>query len=75
MKGHTQDIVDQNQKKKNIETEERGRDRDRKIGERKTGTEKIVKKDINIIDEVDQDHGTITEAIEGHEVILMTTLL
>merc|ERR1719322_2153842 len=73
MKGHTQEIVDQdqeivyrNQKKKNIETEERGRDR--KIGERKTGTEKIVKKDINIIDEVDQDHGTITEAIEGHEV-------
>ena len=39
MKGHTQEIVDQdqeivyqNQKKKNIETEDRGRDRDRKIG-------------------------------------------
>ena len=37
MKGHTREIVDQeivyrNQKKKNIETEERGRDRDRKIG-------------------------------------------
>merc|ERR1711899_143509 len=79
MKGHTQEIVDQdqeivyrNQKKKNIETEDR--DRDRKIGERKTGTEKIVKKDINI-DVVDQDHGTIKETIEDTKIILMTTLL
>ena len=39
MKGHPQEIVDQdqeivyqNQKKKNIETEDRGRDQDRKIG-------------------------------------------
>merc|ERR1712223_2362676 len=50
------------------------RNRDRKIGERKTGTEKIVKKDINI-DVVDQDHGTITETIEDTKIILMTTLL